>query len=98
MKSPYDVLLKPVLTEKTYDMIGAKRYTFIVDTRANKTEIRQAVEEAFGVKVASVNTIQRLGKMKKQGATMGRRTSTKKAYVTLKKDSKGIEAFDGMAQ
>lgn len=98
MKNPHDILIKPVLTEKSYDYLPSKVYTFIVDKRANKTEIRQAVEAVFGVKVDSVHTVNKLGKIKRQGATQGRRASTKKAYVKLKKDSKGIEFFDSMAQ
>ena len=98
MKNPHDVIIKPVLTEKSYDYIPAKTYTFIVDKKASKTEVRQAVEEIFGVKVDSVNTVNNLGKMKRQGLHQGRRPSTKKAYVKLKKDSKGIEFFDSIAQ
>lgn len=98
MKNPHDILIKPVLTEKSYDYLPSKMYTFIVDKRANKTEIRQAVEVVFGVKVDSVHTVNKMGKIKRQGATQGRRPSTKKAYVKLKKDSKGIEFFDSMAQ
>lgn len=99
MKNPHDIIIKPVLTEKSYDYIPLKTYTFIVDKRANKTEIRQAVEAVFpGVKVDSVHTVNRLGKMKRQGRYEGRRASTKKAYVKLKKDSKGIEFFDSMSQ
>ncbi len=98
MKSPYDVLLEPVFTEKTYDLIPRKTYSFIVAMDSNKTEIKQAVEAAFDVQVKSVNTIKQLGKIKKQGRTQGRRRSVKKAYITLTKDSKGIEAFDGLAQ
>ncbi len=98
MKNPHDILIKPVLTEKSYDYLPSKMYTFIVDKRANKTEIRQAVEAVFGVKVDSVHTVNKMGKIKRQGATQGRRPSTKKAYVKLTKDSKGIEFFDSMAQ
>ena len=98
MKDPHDILIKPVLTEKSYDYLPSKTYTFIVDKHANKTEIRQAVEAVFGVKVDSVHTVNRLGKIKRQGRFEGRRASTKKAYVKLKKDSKGIEFFDSMAQ
>ncbi|MDD3919870.1 MAG: 50S ribosomal protein L23 [Eubacteriales bacterium] len=98
MKNPHDIILKPVLTEKSYDYLPSKVYTFIVDKRANKTEIRQAVEAVFDVKVDDVHTVNRLGKMKRQGAHEGRRASTKKAYVKLKKDSKGIEFFDSMSQ
>lgn len=98
MKSAYDIILRPVLTEKTYDSIGDKKYTFEVAINAGKTEIKAAVEEIFGVKVATVNTLRQEGKIKRQGRTQGRTAERKKAYVTLKKDSKGIEFFEGMAQ
>ena len=98
MKTPHDVILKPVLTEKSYDHLADKVYTFIVDKKANKTEIKQAIEAIFGVKVDSVHTMNNLGKMKRQGLHQGRRPATKKAYVKLKKDSKGIEFFDSIAQ
>ena len=95
----YDIIIKPVLTEKSYEVIGSKTYVFIVNKKAGKTEIKQAIETIFdGVKVERVNTVNHLGKIKRQGRTEGRRPSTKKAYVTLKKDSKTIEAFDNMAQ
>ena len=93
----HDIIIRPVLTEKSYDMIGAKTYTFIVDKRANKTEVKQAVEAVFpGVEVEKVNVVNKMGKIKRQGRYEGRRPATKKAYVTLKKDSKGIEFFDSM--
>ena len=98
MKSIYDIIIKPVLTEKSYDEMSGKVYTFIVDRHANKTEIRSAVEQIFGVKVDSVHTMNVQGKMKRQGMTQGRRSATKKAYVKLKRDSKGIEFFDSLAQ
>jgi len=98
MKNAHDIIIKPVLTEKSYDNMTNKVYTFIVDKKASKTEVKQAIEEIFGVKVDSVNTINNLGKMKRQGLHQGRRPSTKKAYVKLKKDSKGIEFFDSIAQ
>ena len=98
MKSVYDIILRPVLTEKTYDSIADKRYCFEVDVHAGKTEIKAAVEEIFGVKVASVNTLRQEGKLKRQGRFQGRPPERKKAYVTLTKDSKGIEFFEGMAQ
>ena len=98
MKSPYDIIKKPVLTEKSYDQMAEKCYTFEVDVHANKTEIRKAVEAVFGVKVDSVNTLRQEGKIKRQGRTQGRRPERKKAIVTLKKDSKGIEFFEGMAE
>ena len=95
----HDIIIKPVLTEKSYEVIGGKTYVFIVNKKAGKTEIKQAIETIFnGVKVEKVNTLNSLGKLKRQGRFEGRRPSTKKAYVTLKKDSKTIEAFDNMAQ
>jgi len=94
MKNPHDIILRPVLTEKSYDGMADKRYVFEVAINANK----QAVEAAFGVKVESVNTLRTLGKIKRQGRYAGRTPEIKKAYVTLKKDSKTIEFFDGMAQ
>lgn len=93
-----DIILKPVLTEKSYDDIANKKYTFLVDTRANRTQIGKAVEEIFGVKVAKVNTLRNMGKLKRQGQYVGRRPETKKAFVTLKKGSKTIEFFDSLSQ
>ncbi len=98
MKNPYDIIIKPVLSEKSYDQIPDKKYTFLVDVKANKTEIKQAVETIFGVKVDSVNTLRQQGKMKRMGVHIGRRPSFKKAFVKLKPDSKEIEFFEGMAQ
>ena len=99
MKTPHDIIIKPVLTEKSYDHLADKVYTFIVDKKANKTEIKQAIEEIFeGVKVANVNTMRTMGKMKRQGRTQGRTPEVKKAIVTLKADSKGIPFFEGMAE
>ena len=98
MKSPYDIIKKPVLTEKSYDQFPSRTYTFEVDKTAGKIEIKKAVEEIFGVQVDSVNTVRTDGKIRRQGATSGRTPSTKKAYVKLKKDSKGIEFFDSISQ
>ncbi|MBQ8130037.1 MAG: 50S ribosomal protein L23 [Clostridia bacterium] len=98
MKNPHDIILRPVLTEKAYDGLADKRYVFEVALNANKIEIKQAVEAVFDVKVESVNTLRTLGKIKRQGRYSGRTPEIKKAYVTLKKDSKTIEFFDGMAQ
>lgn len=98
MKNAYDVVKAPILTEKSYDYIAHRTYTFEVAKSANKIEIAQAVEEIFGVKVESVHTVNKLGKMKRQGRTQGRTASKKKAYVKLTADSKGIELFDGIAQ
>ena len=97
MKNPHDIILRPVLTEKAYDGFEDKRYVFEVAISANKTEIKQAIEAVFdGVKVDTVNTLRTLGKVKRQGRTSGRTPEIKKAYVTLKKDSKTIEFFEGM--
>ena len=99
MKNPHDIILRPVLTEKGYDGIEEKRYVFEVAISANKTEIKQALEAVFeGIKVEKVNTVRTIGKMKRQGRTQGMTPETKKAYVILKKDSKPIKFFEGMAQ
>ena len=99
MKSAYDIIKKPVLTEKSYADMAEKKYTFEVALTANKTEIKYAVEEIFeGVKVASVNTMRTMGKMKRQGRSQGRTPEVKKAIVTLKADSKPIPFFEGMAE
>ena len=98
MKSPYDIILRPVLTEKSYDGMADKKYAFEVAIGANKIEIKQAIEKIFDVKVASVNTMRIEGKLKRQGRTQGRRPERKKAYVTLTESSKTIEFFEGMAQ
>ena len=98
MKDIHDIIKGHILTEKSYDLIPEKKYTFSVDVTAHKTEIKQAVEEIFGVKVDKVNTSRKDGKLKRQGRTQGRTAKVKKAIVTLKKDSKGIEFFEGMIQ
>ena len=101
MKNPHDVILRPVLTEKAYEGIADKRYIFEVAINANKIEIKQAIETVFaedGVKVEKVNTLRTIGKIKRQGRTAGRTPEVKKAYVTLKKDSKPIKFFEGMAE
>ena len=98
MKNVYDVILRPVLTEASYEGIEEKRYVFEVAKTANRTEIKQALETIFkGVKVENVNSLRTLGKIKRQGRYSGRTPEIKKAYVTLKKDSKPIEFFEGMA-
>ena len=101
MKNPHDVILRPVLTEKAYEGIADKRYIFEVAINANKIEIKNAIEAVFaedGVKVEKVNTLRTMGKIKRQGRTAGRTPEVKKAYVTLKKDSKPIKFFEGMAE
>lgn len=95
----YDIIIRPVLTEKSYEAIQNKTYVFVVARNAGKTEIKQAIETIFlGVKVASVNTVTRIGKVKRQGRFEGRRPTIKKAYITLTEDSKTIDAFDSLAQ
>ncbi|MBR0417075.1 MAG: 50S ribosomal protein L23 [Firmicutes bacterium] len=96
MKTPYDVLLRPVVTERSMDDTADKKYTFIVDKRANKTEIKAAVEEAFGVQVVSVNTANFQGKLKRQGRFEGYTAAYKKAIVKLSESSKSIEFFEGL--
>ena len=97
MKNPHDVILRPVLTEASYEGIADKRYVFEVQKSANKTEIKAAIEEIFGVKVAKVNTVRMQGKVKRTGAyPAGKQAAYKKAVVTLTADSKTIEFFEGM--
>lgn len=92
----WDIIRKPVITEKSMNGMEDKKYTFIVDVHADKTMIKKAVEEVFGVKVKSVNTMNRLGKEKRVGVHVGKRPDTKKAIVTLTEDSKAIEFFENM--
>ena len=91
-----DIILKPVLTEKGYDGIADKKYTFYVKKDANKTQIKLAVEKIFGVQVAKVNTLTCKGKLKRMGRSQGYTSDYKKAVVTLKKDSKGIAFFESL--
>lgn len=93
----YDVIIKPVLSEKSYGGISLKDYTFIVSKKASKTEIKSAVEHIFGVKVARVNVANYDGKLKRMGRNEGRRSSFKKAYVKLTEDSKPIEFFESLS-
>ena len=93
----YDVILRPVITEQSMADVADKKYVFMVAVEANKTEIKAAVEEIFGVKVAKINTIRMQGKVKRTGAyPAGRRAAYKKAIITLTADSKTIELFEGM--
>ena len=92
-----DVIIRPVLSEKSYADIANKKYTFEVAKNANKTQIKQAVESLFKVKVASVNTMNVYGKIKRQGRTQGLTGSYKKAIVQLTADSKSIEFFDSLS-
>jgi large subunit ribosomal protein L23 len=96
MRTPYDVILKPVISERSMDDANSKKYTFKVATNANKTEIKSAVEEAFGVEVIRVNVMNNDGKLKRQGKYVGRTASYKKAIVTLSEKSKTIEFFEGL--
>ena len=86
-KDPRDVIIAPVVSEKSYALIDDGKYTFLVDTRANKTEIKFAIEKIFGVKVASVNTLNRSGKTRRTRFGTGKRKDTKRAIVTLKSGS-----------
>ena len=93
----YDVILKPVVTEKSMNAMTDKKYTFLVHTEANKTMIKEAVEKMFpGTKVKSVNTMNMDGKTKRRGMTFGKTAATKKAIVQLTEDSKEIEIFAGL--
>lgn len=93
----YDIIIEPILSEKSYDGIPNKRYTFKVVKTATKTQIKLAVEQIFGVKVAKINTCNYEGKLKRMGRNEGRRSSYKKAVVTLSADSKAIEFFESLA-
>ncbi|MGH3785349.1 MAG: 50S ribosomal protein L23 [Pseudonocardiaceae bacterium] len=94
---PRDVILKPVISEKSYGLLGHNKYTFVVAPDANKTEIKIAVQKIFGVQVVSVNTLNRPGKRKRTRFGYGKRKNTKRAIVTLSADSKPIEIFGGPA-
>lgn len=92
-KDPRDILISPVVSEKSYGLLDEGKYTFIVDPRANKTEIKIAVEQVFKVKVASVNTINRKGKVRRTKSGLGKRKDTKRAIVTLREGT--IDIFGG---
>ena len=97
MRTAYDVIIRPIITEQSMEDLDIKKYTFEVAKDAGKIEIKKAVEEIFGVKVASVNTLTVSGKEKRMGAGRPGMTKTwKKAYVQLAADSKTIEFFEGM--
>ena len=93
----HDIIIKPIVSEKSMDQLANRKYTFKVAMDANKIQIKKAVEEVFGVKVESITTARVLGKVKRMGATSGKRADWKKAIVKLTADSKTIEFFDGMA-
>ena len=93
----YDVIIRPVITEKSMADMGEKKYTFLVHPEANKTQIKEAVEKMFeGTKVKSVNTINMDGKKKRRGMVVGKTAKTKKAIVALTEESKDIEIFEGL--
>ena len=93
MKSPRDVIIRPVVSEKSYAGIDKNAYTFLVDPRANKTEIKEAVQAIWDVQVISVNTLNRRGKVKRRGYTKGKRADEKRAIVTLAPGD-AIEIFE----
>jgi large subunit ribosomal protein L23 len=94
MKDPREILLKPVVSEKAFGLLNQNKYTFLVDPRSNKTEIKIAVEKVFGVKVLSVNTMNREGKRKRLKVGFGKRNDTKRAIVQLA-PGESIEIFGG---
>ena len=96
MKMAQDIIIKPIITENSMKGIADRKYTFQVAKDANKIEIAKAVEELFGVEVSKVNTISVRGKFRRQGWKGGYTAAAKKAIVTLKADSKGIEFFESM--
>ena len=93
----YDVIRKPIITEKSMAAMGEKKYTFLVHTDATKSQVKEAVEKLFeGTKVAKVNTMNRSGKTRRRGRTIGKTAKSKKAIVKLTEDSKEIEIFEGL--
>ena len=97
MTTAYDIIIRPIITERSMEATADKKYVFEVAPTAGKIEIKNAVEQIFGVKVAKVNTIRMQGKVKRTGAyPAGKRAAYKKAVVTLTADSKTIEFFEGM--
>jgi len=92
----YDIIRKPVITEKSMASMAERKYTFIVDIHANKVQVKRAIEEVFGVKVEDVKTSRIMGKTKRVGVHIGKRADYKKAIVKLAADSKGIEFFEGI--
>jgi large subunit ribosomal protein L23 len=93
MKDPHDIIFYPVISEKTYEAIDNRKYTFMVDPRANKSEIKDAIEEIFDVKVVNVNTMRTKGKPRRRGMVVGRTSRGKKAIVTLAEGER-IEFFE----
>lgn len=95
-KNPRDVLIKPIVSEKSYALMDEGKYTFEIDPRSNKTEVKIAVEQIFGVKVVSVNTLNRQGKARRTRLGLGKRKDTKRAIVTLEA-GQAIDVFSGRA-
>lgn len=95
MQSPRDIIIRPLITEKSTALMEENKYTFVVARNANKIEIRKALQEIFGVQVKAVNTMRMKGKKKRRGIHQGFRPDWKKAIVTLHESSKGIEVFEG---
>ena len=96
MTNPHDIIIRPIVTEQSMADMAENKYTFVVSKKANKTEIKKAVETIFGVNVEKVNTLNYDGKVKRMGRSEGRTASFKKAVVKLAADSKEIEFFQGM--
>ncbi|AKA71413.1 MULTISPECIES: 50S ribosomal protein L23 [Clostridium] len=92
----YDIIRRPIVTEKSMSSMSDKKYTFVVDIHANKSMIKRAVEDVFGVKVEDIKTARYMGKTKRVGVHIGKRADYKKAVVKLTEDSKTIEFFEGM--
>lgn len=95
--NPRDIIIAPVVSEKSYGLMEQNVYTFYVAPDSNKTQIKIAIEQIFGVKVASVNTVNRAGKRKRTRTGFGQRKATKRAYVTLREGSDSIDIFGGSA-
>ncbi|MDU5083212.1 MAG: 50S ribosomal protein L23 [Bacillota bacterium] len=96
MRNPHDIIIRPIITERSMEDMADGKYTFVVDKKTNKSEVKKAVETIFGVKVEKVSTMNMLGKIKRQGIHSGKRPDWKKAIVKLTEDSKRIEFFEGM--
>ncbi|RCW63570.1 50S ribosomal protein L23 [Saliterribacillus persicus] len=96
MKEPRDIIKRPIITEHSADLMAEKKYTFEVSKKANKTEIKDAIEVIFGVKVINVNTINKKGKFKRMGRYGGYRPNRKKAIVQLSNDSKELDFFESL--
>lgn len=96
MASPFDIIYKPIVTEQSMDMMEQRKYCFRVDKKASKTEIKNAIEKIFDVKVEKVNTMNMRGKVKRVGQNTGKRSDWKKAIIKLTEDSKAIEFFESI--